>query len=426
MSYLLSFIFRPMFSFWTREDCSTCHCSASPEGQSSLNLNTDRFRRFGYLSRRYTLLSPADVPRFLGCRIINGQATGYVLSVGHIMPGPPLSTKDLATREELIRWLNRHLVNTLSPGKPHPGTIRVRAPNNLVAFVNLLVHLCNFGFPAHWISDYVQGMLADKVVTGAIPARDLPIPVGDGQGVDRKLGLGPWLAELETVLASVRKGLPFFVSLPSDSGILVAAELEDIGKFEAKVRTFPELRAMQHIFSPYDPIATLLFWKPSLSSGRNEQALKREGEKIIKQEVDGVLLSGGQISSKWDRKFVVLTSQESVEQDKSVCWRMAKRRVERMRKEGWVMMVTTCDFRMAGTFLLPRLPLPALLSSFLVPLVCSDKACARFGMVGAPGSRLALMNDPPNGPCGLSVSSLFLSFRSSRSIALSTFCTIAT
>ena len=296
------------------------------------------------------------MPRFLGCRIINGQALGYVLSVGHILPGPPLSTKALAAKEELIRWLNRLLVHTLSPGKPHHGTVRVKVPNNLVAFVNLLVHLCDIGFPAHWISDYVHGLLADKMVTGAVPARSLPIPVGEGQGADRKLELGPWLAELETVLASSRKGLPFFVSLPSDSGIVVAAELEDIGMFEANVRSFPELRKIQDIFSPFDLTANLLFWKPSLVSGRSEQALKKEGEKIIEQEVDGVLLSGGQISSKWKGKFVVLTAQESLDQDKSVSWRMARRRVERMRKDGWVMMVITCDFRIAGTFLPPASP----------------------------------------------------------------------
>jgi len=352
----------PMFSLWTCEDCSTCRCSVSSEGHISLNLNTDRFRRFGYLCRRYTLLSPTDVPRFLGCRIINGEALGYVLSVGHILSGPPLSTKDLATREELIRWLNRQLVNTLSPGKPHHGTVRVKAPNNLVAFVNLLVHLCDFGFPAHWISDYIHAILADKVVTNAIPARGLPIPIGDRQGADRKLGLGPWLAELENVLASSRKGLPFFVSLPStDMGIVVAAELEDIGKFEARVRSFPELRVIQDIFTPFDQTGTLLFWKPSLLSGRSEQALKKEGVKIIKEEVDGVLLSGGQISSEWNGKFVVLTAQESLEQDKSVGWRMARRRVERMKKEGWVMMVITSDFRIPGTFL------PLRLSPFLSP-----------------------------------------------------------
>ena len=304
---------------------------------------------------RYTLLTPTDVPRFLGCRIINGRALADVLSVGHVTSGIPLLIEDLATREELIQWLNRQLVNTLCPGRPHQGMVRVRSPNNMVAFVNLLVHLCDLGFPVHWISDYVQNMVADKVVTRAIPARGLPIPISDvhssQQGMDRKLGLGPWIAELETILASVRKGLPFFVSLPLDDGVVVASELEDIGKFEAKVRSFMELRMMQHVFSPFDPVANLLFWKPSPSSGRSEQVLKNEGEKIIEQEVDGVLLSGGRPSSKWNGKFLVLTAQESVDQDKSVSWMMAKKRVEKMRKEGWVMMLVTSDFRVAGTFL---------------------------------------------------------------------------
>ena len=331
------------FSFWT---CEVAALRLLPSG--SLNLNTDRCRRFGYLCRRYTLLSSADVPRFLGCRMINDQAVSYLISVGHIAPGPPLPTRDLATREELIQWLDRHLVNTLSPGMPHPGTVRVKAPNNLVAFVNLLVHLWDIGFPAHWISEYVQNILADRVVTGAIPPKALPIPVGDGQGADRKLGLGPWIAELESVLASVRKGLPFFVSLPSGNKIVVASELEEIGKFEVKVTTFPELLLMQHIFCPSDLVANLLFWKPS---GKNYRELKKEGEKIIKEEADGVLSSGGQMSSKWNGRFLVLTSQESVSQDRSVSWRMARRRVERMRREGWVMMVITSDFRIAGTFL---------------------------------------------------------------------------
>ena len=242
--------------------------------------------------------------------------------------------------------------------------VHVRSPNNLVAFVNLLVHLCDLGFPAHWISDYVQNMLADKVVTRAVPARGLPIPIGASddqlQGADRKVGLGPWMAELENVLASVRKGLPFFVSLPFNDGIAAASELEDIGKFEAKVRSFPELRLMQQVFSPFDPVTNLLFWKPSSSlSGRNDQALKKEGEKIIEKEVDGVLGGVGQPSSKWNGRFLVLTAQEGVDQDKSVSWRMSKRRVERMRREGWVVMLVTSDFRIAGGFpLFHSRPLP--------------------------------------------------------------------
>lgn len=60
---------------------------------------------------------------------------------------------------------------------------------------------------------------------------------------------------------------------PPRRGIVVATELEDIGMFEAKVcRSFA---------APFDPRINLLFWKPSPWSGRNEQLLKKEGEKIV-------------------------------------------------------------------------------------------------------------------------------------------------
>lgn len=62
-------------------------------------------------------------------------------------------------------------MNTLSPGKPYQGMVRVRSPNDMVAFVNLLVHLCDLGFLRHWILDHARNMLADKVVTRVIPAR---------------------------------------------------------------------------------------------------------------------------------------------------------------------------------------------------------------------------------------------------------------
>ena len=67
--------------------------------------------------------------------------------------------------------------------------------------------------------------------------------------------------------------MPSFVSLLTDDEIAVASELGDIGGFEAKVRSFMELRLMQRVFSPLDPVRNLLFRKPSPLSGRNEQAL---------------------------------------------------------------------------------------------------------------------------------------------------------
>lgn len=122
------------------------------------------------------------------------------------------------------------------------------------------------------------------------------------------------------ILAAVRRGLSFFVSFTTDDGIVVASELEDIGRFGAKARPLMELRLMQHVFSPFDPVANLLFWKPSPPSGRNEQGLRNEEDKIIEHEVDGDFSGGGQPSLRWKGKFLVLTAQESVDRNKGVSW----------------------------------------------------------------------------------------------------------
>lgn len=87
------------------------------------------------------------------------------------------------------------------------------------------------------------------------------------QGADRKLRLGPWIAEFEAILAFIRKGLPFFVSLPTDDGI-VRGRL-GVGAYRrvwgyCKVRSFVEPRLMRNVSSPFDPVTDSLFWKPIL------------------------------------------------------------------------------------------------------------------------------------------------------------------
>jgi hypothetical protein len=66
-----------------------------------------------------------------------------------------------------------------------------------------------------------------------------------------------------TILASARKGLPFFVPVPVAGG--GASEVEDIGMFEAKVRL------MQHASSPFYPVV--------LETIFVTEFLKKEGER---------------------------------------------------------------------------------------------------------------------------------------------------
>lgn len=81
-------------------------------------MNVDRGRRFGCAGCRYALLTPDEMPRLLGCRIINVRALGDVLSLGRVQPGPRTFQLSIKTGGELILWLNGQLARTLDPGKP--------------------------------------------------------------------------------------------------------------------------------------------------------------------------------------------------------------------------------------------------------------------------------------------------------------------
>lgn len=105
----------------------------------------------------------------------------------------------------------------------------------MVAFVNLPIHLCELGFPAV----LGRGLRSERGMfsPGRYLLGWLPVPVSDAcssqQGAGRKLGLGPWGG------SSSGKGLPFFVSMPTNGGggVVITSEGENIGKFETNVNS---------------------------------------------------------------------------------------------------------------------------------------------------------------------------------------------
>ncbi|KIM72449.1 hypothetical protein PILCRDRAFT_16127, partial [Piloderma croceum F 1598] len=134
-------------------------------------------------------------------------------------PPFPRPLSELASREEVVTWLTRVFLCTVVPGSSGLGAFRARLPNNLVAFVELLIHLQEVGFPSHWLSDFLQSILSDSLVTNIAPYHGKwPIPVSEitRRVRSRKVRLDPWRAELETILATAYEGIPFMVSLPSD------------------------------------------------------------------------------------------------------------------------------------------------------------------------------------------------------------------
>ncbi|KAJ7483291.1 hypothetical protein FB451DRAFT_1234002 [Mycena latifolia] len=285
----------------------------------------------------YTLLTPADVPKYLGCQFISQEATqGLVILRKQDLPLP---LNELASRPELITWLTRVLLYTVLPSSSHDGQFRARLPNNLVAFVSLLLHLRGVGYPAHWMSEFMQTVLSGSLVTDIAPyAEKWPIPVSDmARRVSaRAVRLDPWTAELETILALAHQAIPFCVHLPEN----FAAHHTDIATFEARVEeTSPWMGSMMGtMVNPMpvvDPVVCLLLYKPSAGVSADELVAMLPR-----------ILNGARTPPPGT--LCVLTAQETVDVP-TIRWKLSKARVARMRDEGWVMVAYRTDVQLIFT-----------------------------------------------------------------------------
>ena len=286
------------------------------------------------LLSRYTLLQPGDLPRYLGCELVRNDAPTGLILLGSLELPRPLS--GLALREQLFTWLSRVLIYTVIPGHGgNTGGLRVRLPNNLVAFIDLIVYLHGVGFPGHWLSEFLQSVIDNNLITDITPyLGKWPIPVSD---LDcrvplRKVNLEPWLVEMETILTMAYIGFPFAVQLPA--GVLPSHA--DISVFEA---TFSlgtiGAAARFHEMSPEDPCISLLFYKASSTASPLDLV------RMLPAQLNG------QQQCMPSGDVFILTSQDHVDVPRfSVRWKLSEERFRRMQHDpGWEMVIFRTDIQ---------------------------------------------------------------------------------
>ncbi|GBE90098.1 hypothetical protein BKA93DRAFT_457437 [Sparassis latifolia] len=302
-------------------------------------LNTGIWRDDEEFIYTYTLLRSTDIPRYFGCRLISKEAVHRLVVLGNKPLPRPLS--ELATREELVVWLTRTLIYTVIPGTSGLGYFRAKMPNNLIPFFTLLVHLHSVGYPAHWLSEFLQCILDDDLTTDIAPYLDKwPIPVSDinRRVPKRKIRLDILHAEFENVLALSHRGFPFAISLPAD----FVTSHKEVGVFEASVRSSsPMLSSPSSSIPPFDPAVYLLFYKPApnLTASAVVTALP--------SILDGKM-------EPPPGEIYILTAQETFDLDaRKVSWMLSKRRARKMKREGWVMVAYRTDCKEPMTHPVP-------------------------------------------------------------------------
>ncbi|KAJ7183825.1 hypothetical protein C8R46DRAFT_1308885 [Mycena filopes] len=255
----------------------------------------------------------------LGCRAVYMTPFDVTILSPVLLPRP---NPELASREDLKTWLIRIFLCTLINGKK--ATTKILTPTTIVTFVHLLIHLHKVGYPGHWLADFLQNLLSNNPVTNLLPYTDvLPISPRHDWTQDRedaRLQLGPWIPDMEAIVARVAPALPFALALPNSF-----PALQDIGTFTARLYC-------RHETSAPDPVAALLFFNPA---------------KVRLQEVrdwQEYLLAAlrGNATGKGPHIYLVLSTAAlawSWEGMGSVSWRMSRARVTRMKTEGWGVVV---------------------------------------------------------------------------------------
>lgn len=276
---------------------------------------------------RYTLLHPQEVPSYLNCRIDELDPWGIEL-VGWNSEERKLKT--LPPREDVVRWLTRVLLNILWAGDL---TMKqdcmighgVRQMMNTNAYVGLLLYLPKLGYPAHWISDFLQAVLSDKLSSDVeIFVGPLPIPTSYSKKrvTMRRLYLAPWITELRAILTHAAPFAPF--PLPSISGA------DAIAIFEGNLRLARHDLTYLYSLSPNDTGNTHLMFMHPNTTADTAQKLMRDMRGLLE----------GKVAHPPADQLAIVTSPDLVDAPNNIVrWRMRMEDYQKMVSEKWILIV---------------------------------------------------------------------------------------
>lgn len=189
-------------------------------------LNPPRFKSQEHFLSEYVLMSDEQEIRDHFCADLFDQYDGQVsrpsgkdfyLGQGYWAWKPSGDTsklpwKKLMPRPRLERWLYAHFLKICLPEKRDPEHgAAVYAPLNLTAFIRLLLHLFERGYPAHWLGTVIENLTSASIKTTARAPRKEVMDVGDVNTVYplRQISVAPWVAEFTTLVGIWRGLVPF-------------------------------------------------------------------------------------------------------------------------------------------------------------------------------------------------------------------------
>ena len=125
----------------------------------------------------------------------------------------PFSFYQLLPREDIEHTVYAMIFRIMAPAEcnQQPRRNPIFAPFNLMAVFRILTHLFEVGYPAHWLSEILQSLLNNNVVTTArhpLSQEDTLIRVSRRYR-PKKIRVDPYLAQLTTLASIWATKLPF-------------------------------------------------------------------------------------------------------------------------------------------------------------------------------------------------------------------------
>jgi hypothetical protein len=259
----------------------------------------------------------------------------------------PLDFTELLSRNQTETWLYQLFLKPILPvPRERYSPLQIYSPLNLTIIFRITIYLHQTGYPAHWLADVLENILANTVTTAARPAHQYPLKSAETcrPHPTKHLNLAPFLTEFRTLAAQWAPVLLFGISsthIPSH-----------IRRYTLNV--FPINKEDEDEFGRV-PAFVLLFWN---------QKVLGPGQMIWNMDLRKVLLpdersskAPGAVRLREKGISVVAVWDFDPVKDEAHWW-MDEKVMKKWKREGWTVQVWRDDTYTPVSTLLPVTQVP--------------------------------------------------------------------
>ncbi|KAK4930924.1 hypothetical protein LTR49_002690 [Elasticomyces elasticus] len=265
--------------------------------------NPPRFPSVAVYNNEYLALdTPADLAMTFRVRISPPRSAGHDdfpmplpdfmpmndYHYWHHLPGS-LELSKVMPRDRMETWLYRLFFKLAIP--VHKNEIwshtLISSPLNLTAYLRVISHLHDVGYPAHWLADVVGSLLSGKIKTSARPPRSEPLTIRETRAERPMIeqSVAPFVAEFQTLVSMWQFALPFGLtsSAVPDVGTILhyRVDFKDVQEYAGDTAVFVLAFCETRLVPPQPWLRQYLTNDEKSDSSPQAKKVREEGLHIV-------------------------------------------------------------------------------------------------------------------------------------------------